>query len=112
MTAGYLYTLEETSNVALYTDTLVNRFFVNVQHAITGRITASGSIGYEPSQLQGRQGVANVDETTTRLGLALSYQVTKNWIASVTYDYDNTDSDDNSRNLKRERYGITATYTF
>jgi len=112
LSAGYIYTLEETSNVALYTDTLVNRFFANVQHAITAKIAASGSIDYEPSQLQGRRGLPNVDETTTRLGVALSYLPTKNWIISASYDYDDVSSDDVTREFNRNRVGLTATYTF
>ncbi len=112
ITAGYVYTLEESSNVVLYTDTQVNRFFVNVQHAITGLITASGSIDYEPSQLQGRRGLADADETTTRFGAALTYLPTKNWAVSATYDYDNVSSDDATRENTRSRCGITARYSF
>lgn len=73
ITSGYVYTFEETSNVAQYTDTQVNRFFVNVQHAVTALITVSGSLDYKPSQLKGRRGLRNADETTTRFGLAASY---------------------------------------
>ena len=68
--AGYVYTFEETTNVDVYTDTKVNRLFLNLQHSLTPLIVASGSLTYEPSVLQGRRGVANADETTTRLGLA------------------------------------------
>jgi hypothetical protein len=112
LTAGYVYTLEESSNVAIYTDTQVNRFFVNVQHALTGLITASGSIDWEPSQLQGRRGLPNVDENTTRLGLALTYLPNKNWAISASYDYDKVSSDDAARELDRNRAGLTARYSF
>lgn len=112
VTAGYVYTLEESSNVTLYTDTQVNRFFVNVQHALTGLITASGSIDWEPSQLQGRRGLPNVDENTTRLGVALTYLPTKNWAISASYDYDKVSSDDAARELDRNRMGLTARYSF
>jgi predicted porin len=111
-TAGYIYTFEETSNIATYTDTKVNRFFANVQHAVSALIVASGSLSYEPSTLQGRRGVADVDEKTTRLGLALSYLINKNWTLSGTFDHDNVDSDSPSRDLKRDRYGVSATFTF
>jgi predicted porin len=111
-TAGYIYTFEETSNVVRYTDTKVNRFFFNVQHAITPLLVASGSIDYEPSVLQGRRGFSNADETTTRLGLGLSYLPTKNWIVNAHYDYDKVSSDDISRGQNRERVGVGATYTF
>lgn len=109
---GYAYTLEETSNPALYTDTKVNRFFANIQHAITPLIVGSASINYEPSVLQGRRGLPNRDETTTRLGFALSYLLDKNWVFSVHYDYDKVDSDDVSRSQERERYGVGGTYSF
>lgn len=112
VTAGYVYTLEESSNVTLYTDTQVNRFFVNVQHALTGLITVSGSIDWEPSQLQGRRGLPNVDENTTRLGVALTYLPTKNWAISASYDYDKVSSDDAARELDRNRMGLTARYSF
>ncbi len=112
LTAGYVYTLEESSNVDLYTDTQVNRFFVNVQHSITALIAASGSLDWEPSQLKGRIGLPNVNETTTRFGLALSYLPTKNWTVSVSYDYDKTSSGDPTRELTRNRQGLNAKYSF
>lgn len=112
LSAGYIYTFEETSNVALYTDTKVSRFFVNVQHSLSALIVASGSISYEPSTLQGRRGIADVDETTTRFGAALSYLISKNWTASATFDHDNVDSDSPSRDLKRQRYGVSAAFSF
>ena len=112
LSAGYVYTLEETSNVALYTDTKVNRLFANVQHAVTALIVASASADYEPSRLQGRRGNKDADETTSRLGLALSYLPTKNWTLSASYDYDNVTSDDRSREYTRNRVGATARYTF
>ncbi|MDB6095222.1 MAG: hypothetical protein JWM32_2784 [Verrucomicrobia bacterium] len=110
--AGYVYTLEETSNVDLYTDVKVNRFFANVQHAITPLIVASASVTYEPSVLQGRRGLPNRDEDTTRVGLALSYLLDKNWVLIVHYDYDNVDSEDLSRGQNRTRFGAGATYAF
>lgn len=112
VSAGYVYTLEETSNVVLYNDTKVNRFFANVQHSLSAFIVASGSVTYEPSTLQGRRGLPNVDETTTRFGLALSYLPNKNWRFTANYDYDNIDSDDPTRGQNRARTGLSGTYTF
>jgi len=112
LSAGYVYTFEETSNVLLYNDTKVNRFFANVQHSLSAFIVASGSVTYEPSVLQGRRGRPNVDETTTRFGLALSYLPNKNWRFTANYDYDNIESDDPSRGQNRERAGLSGTYTF
>lgn len=110
--SGYIYTFEEASNTALYNDTKVSRFFVNLQHAVSALIVASGSINYEPSSLQGRSGIADVDETTTRFGLALTYLLNKNWTLSATFDHDKVESDDPSRGMKRDRFGINAALSF
>jgi opacity protein-like surface antigen len=110
--AGYAYTLEETSDTLRFNDSQVHRLFVSVQHRITALITASTMISFEPSSLQGRRGVADVDEQTFRFGAALSYQPTKNWTLSANYDYDNVDSDDPARLLKRQRVGVSASYSF
>ncbi len=113
LAAGYTYTIEEPSDVVNYTDTNVNRIFVNLQHRLTGNLTASGSVTYEPSQLQGRPGVhADIDEKTTRFGLGLSWQPTKNWSVSGTYDLDDVSSDDVNRGQNRSRYGVSARFTF
>ncbi len=113
LAVGYTYTIEEPSDIVNYTDTNVNRFFANVQHRLTGTITASGSLTYEPSRLQGRGGVhVDINETTTRFGLGLSWQPTKNWTADATYDLDDINSDDPSRGQNRTRFGVSARYTF
>ena len=109
---GFGYNLEETSDTSRFNDTKIKRIFVNVQHALTALIVGSGSVTYEPSTLQGRRGIANVDEDTIRLGAALSYLPTKNWVISVSGDYDRTNSDDPVRNLRRKRAGLNATYNF
>lgn len=109
---GYVYTFEEASDTTRFTDTEVHRFFANVQQAITPLIVASGSATYEPSVLQGRRGVADVDEDTVRFGAAASYLPNKNWTISVSYDYDRVKSDDAFRSLRRERVGLNAMYTF
>jgi predicted porin len=112
LATGYTYTLEESSDVVNFTDTKVNRFFVNVQHRVSGAITASCSLTYEPSQLQGRGTHVDVDEKTTRLGLGLSWLPTKNWTLSGTYDLDDVNSDAANRDQHRERAGVSARYTF
>lgn len=112
LTAGYMHTLEESSDTARFTDTMVDRIFVNIQHKITALIALSGSVTYEPTRLEGRRGQANVDEDTTRAGFALSYLPTKHWALSLTYDNDHTRSDDPTRDLSRERVGLNATYSF
>jgi predicted porin len=110
--AGYAHTLEETSDTRRFTDMRVNRFFVNVQHSLTALIVASGSFTYEPSVLQGRAGVADIDEDTVRFGAALSYLPSKNWMISASYDYDQVFSGDAPRDMERHRVGLNATYTF
>ncbi|GAB1487869.1 hypothetical protein MASR2M8_03110 [Opitutaceae bacterium] len=113
LSAGYVYTLEETSNVALYTDTQVHRLFANVQHAFTPVIVGSGSFNYEPSTLQGRRGLSpNRDETTVRVGAALTYIARRNWSVSATVDLDDVSSDDADREMDRSRYGVSARYQF
>lgn len=112
LASGYIYTFEETSNTALYNDTKVSRFFVNVQHAVSALIVASGSFNYEPSTLQGRRGVTDVDETTTRFGLALTYLFSQNWTFSGTFDHDKVKSDDPARSMNRDRFGINVAFSF
>ncbi|HWL17849.1 MAG TPA: outer membrane beta-barrel protein [Opitutus sp.] len=112
LAGGYVYTLEETSNVAKYSDTRVNRLFVNVQHALSGLMVASGSVTYEPSQLQGRRGVADADETTVRAGAALTWLPTPHWSFSASVDRDRVTSDDPGRGQQRTRYGVSAAYAF
>ena len=109
---GYAYTFEETADTARFTDIKVNRLFVNVQHAVSALVVASGSLTYEPGTLQGRRGVANVDEKTLRAGAALSYLPTKNWIVTASADRDRVRSDDRVRQLKRTRVSLGATFSF
>lgn len=113
LAAGYVHTIEEPSDVDRFTDTQVNRFFVNLQHQLSGAFVASGSITYEPSELQGRPGVnVDVEEKTTRLGLALSWRPNKNWTVIGSYDYDDVNSDDVNRGQNRDRLGVSARFTF
>lgn len=112
LAGGYGYTLEESSDTARFTDTKIHRLFLNLQHRVTALITASASVSFEPSELQGRRGQASIDEDTVRSGVALSYLPTKNWTISASYDFDRTDSDDAVRNLKRERVGVSAIYSY
>ena len=113
VSVGYGYSVEETSNIELYTDMSVNRFFVNLQQAVFSKIIATGSVTWEPSRLHGREGVRqDMNETNTQLGLALIYRPGKVWSVSATFDYDRIKSDDLSRGLKRARTGLSAKYVF
>ncbi len=112
ISAGYIYTYEETSDLFRYNDSQVNRFYVTVQHAFTPLIVGSTSVTYAPAKLQGRSGLPDVSETTTRIGFALTYLPTKNWELTATFDYDNIDSGDPGRQQRRERGGVSATFTY
>lgn len=114
LVGGYAYTLEETSDTSRFSDSKLHRLFANVQHSVTALIVASGSLSYEPAQLQGRSSIGqrDVDEDTVRLGLALSYLPSKNWTVSASYDYDRVFSGEASRDLRRNRIGLSAIYTF
>jgi predicted porin len=112
LSCGYTYSLEETDDPAHYTDTKTNRFFVNVQHALTKAVIASASVTVAPATLLGLPGVPNVNETTTRVGAALTYVVRKNFTLSATYDYDDVSSDKAYRDQLRSRVGINASISF
>lgn len=113
VSAGYGYSVEETSNTELYTDTSVNRFFLNLQQAIAQKFIFTSSLNWEPSRLHGRQGVqADQDETNTQLGGALIYRPARRWSVSLTVDYDDIASDDQNRELKRTRTGLSTKYVF
>jgi len=109
---GYTYSLTESDDPTLFTDTKMNQFFVNVQHALSAAIVTSASVTVAPSQLQGRRGVADVRETTTRLGFAVTYVARKNLTVSATYDYDDVSSDASNRDQLRSRVGVNARLYF
>ncbi len=110
---GYGYGLEETSNLSLYTDARVHRLFVNVQHFLTPVLSASTSLNFEPGQLQGRRGISpDRDEDTVRAGFALTYAWRRNGSVSLTYDRDRVSSDDDDRDLRRNRVGFSARFEF
>lgn len=112
LVGGYVYTLEETSDTTRFTDSKVHRMFVNAQKALTALIAASASITYETATLQGRRGFSHLDEDTVRCGAGLSYLPTKNWTVSASYDHDRVFSQDAPRDLKRNRIGLSGSYTF
>lgn len=112
LAAGYTYTLDESSDVIRFTDTQVNRFFVNAQHKLSALVTLSGSFTFEPSELVGRRGVASIDEDTTRLGLGLTWAARPNVSVTATYDFDRIESDDANRDQVRNRVGVSARVTF
>jgi predicted porin len=112
VSGGYTYSLAETDDPALFTDTKMNQFFVNVQHALSAAIVASVSVTVAPSQLLGLHGVGNINETTTRLGFALTYLARKNLSLSATYDYDDVASDAPNRDQLRSRGGVSCRLYF
>ena len=112
LSTGYAYTYEESSDPSRFTDTKVNRLFVNLQHHLSALLSASASIDYEPSKLQGLRGLPDLSETTTRFGLGLSWLPTKNWTLSATFDLDEVSSDDANRGQNRNRFGLNARFNF
>jgi len=112
LVGGWVYTIEETSDTARFNDTKLHRGFVSIQHAVTAKIVASGSLTYEPARLQGRRGQVDLDERTLRGGAAVSYLPSRNWTVSANLDHDRVRSDDRVRSLSRTRVGISASYTF
>lgn len=113
ISAGYIRTIEESSNVDIYTDVEVNRFFVNVQHAITSQVFGSMLYNVEPSVLKGRATISpDRDEVTQRVGFALTYRPARHWTVAGTVDLDITESDDANRDLDRDRVGVDVRYTF
>ena len=52
------------------------------------------------------------DETTTRMGVAITWLPTPRWSYSASFDHDNIDSDDPVRGQERNRFGVSAGYTF
>jgi hypothetical protein len=109
---GLGYSLEETSDTARFNDSRALRAFISVQHALSALIVAAGSVSLEPSSLQGRRGRANVDETTVRSGLTLTYLPKPGWMISGSLDLDRADSDDPARDLRRTRISLGATRSF
>lgn len=111
--AGYSYALEEASDPVRFTDTQVSRLFVNFEHKLSALVVATGSLTYEPSQLQGRRGVAvDIDEDTSRVGFGLNWLPNKNWLVGASFDFDRVSSDDVNREQDRTRYGVNARYSF
>lgn len=109
---GYAYTLEETSDTARFNDSRVNRLFGTMQHSFTALIVGSATVIFEPAELQGRRGVANLSETTFRGGATVSYLPSTRWTIALSYDYDHVRSDEAARQMARHRTGLNATYSF
>lgn len=113
LSGGYMYTIEEVSNVAAYTDVQVHRFYVNLQHAFSPKTIGSLFYNVEPSTLLGRSGVTtDQDETTQRFGLALTMRPWEGWTISGTFDIDTTASGDPFRDLDRRRVGLNVSRSF
>jgi hypothetical protein len=113
VSAGYGFSVEEISNLDVYTDMAVHRFFANAQQVLSPRTVATGSVSWEPAQLNGRESIReDRDETNTRAGLALIYRLNTRWTVSATVDRDEITSDDPGRMLKRTRGGLTIRCVF
>ena len=112
VSAGYTYSLEETSDPFHYADEKVNRAFVNIQHAFSALVVGSASVDYEPATLIGRPGVPDAREDSTHAGVAATYLPSREWAITASYDYDLVDSAVQGRGLNRSRIGLNATVTF
>jgi predicted porin len=113
ISVGYGFSVEEVSNLDVYTDMSVHRFFANVQHALTPKSAATASVSWEPSKLNGREGISpDRDETNIRAGVAFVYRISPRWTVSATLDRDDITSDDPGRMLKRTRGGVSVRAVF
>jgi hypothetical protein len=113
VSVGYSHSVEETSNVQLFTDAEVHRLFLNWQHVITPKLLATSAVNWEPSVLKGRRGVSSDrDETNLRVGTALVFRASELLSFTANVDLDRIRSDQPGRDLKRERLGISAKYAF
>ncbi|MDF9826272.1 hypothetical protein M2447_000348 [Ereboglobus sp. PH5-10] len=112
ISAGYTFSAQESSNVIRYTDMYTHHFFVNVQHALNRRFIVSCMTDWQPSQLNGRSNIPDIDESNLKVGGALTYTFKEKWSASLTCDYDYVHSDDSGRNLERVRFGLRARWVF
>lgn len=111
--AGYAFSVLESSNLDLYTDACTHRLFANIRHSLTPRLAASASLNYEPGTLNVRKGMGgDRDETCLRAGAAITCLLSKYWTFSTTLDYDKVVSDDPARELARLRGGVSARYAF
>lgn len=112
MSAGFTYTLTETSDTSAFTDTETAELEANISHYLSDMIVAGASVTYAIELLQGRVGVADVEEDTLRFGISLSYAPRKSLVVSVTYDYDQVFSGIESRDEIRNRVGIKVGHAF
>jgi hypothetical protein len=113
VSAGYGFSVEEVSNLDVYTDMSVHRFFVNVQQVVTPKFLVTAALSWEPTRLNGRAGLSpDRSETNAKAGLALVYRVGPRWTLSATVDVDDVESDDPGRLLDRQRGGLSARLVF
>jgi hypothetical protein len=85
--------------------------YVNVSHAITGKLTGTLTASWQSSEFIG--GVYDGEnEEWWAVGASASYAIMKNVSATVSYYYDLLNSDIPSRDYNRNRvfFGLTATY--
>ena len=113
VSAGYTYSVDETSDVSTYTDMYTHHFFVNAQYGFTRQLLLATKVDWQPSRLNGRAGVApSIHETDLKIGVSLTFLFGKDWSFSFTCDYDNIASDNSQRNLNRVRTGIHGRWVF
>ena len=107
---GWAATTELSGAVIGAGTVVVESNLKKVQHP-TGGIVGALFVK-EGSAVEAGQVVMRLDETVTRVGLALSWTPTKNWIVSATCDLDQVASDDSARDQERTRLGVDARFSF
>lgn len=86
--------------------------YANVKHAITGKLSGSLSASFQSSEFVGGGTYDGENEQWWSVGATVSYAITRNFSALVSYYYDLLNSDIPSRDYDRNRvfFGISATY--
>ncbi|HRI15624.1 MAG TPA: outer membrane beta-barrel protein [Verrucomicrobiota bacterium] len=86
--------------------------YVNVKHAITGKLSGSLTASFQSSEFVGGGRYDGENEQWWSAGATVSYAFTHNLSAQVSYYYDLLNSDIPSRDYNRNRvfFGISATY--
>ena len=114
VSVGGGFDVKETTSNSLFFDEDTISFFANIQHAMTAAIYLTASIRYDDITLNTRDADENADiaENVFRFGVNLVYRPDDNWAVILSYDLDDTESDERFRNESRSRVGVSARYSF
>jgi len=86
--------------------------YANVKHAITAKLSGTLSASFQSSEFVGGGTYDGENEQWWSIGATVSYAITRNFSALVSYYYDLLNSDIPSRDYDRNRifFGVSATY--